>query len=278
MKTAVVTGANTGIGKEIARELARKGMRVIMACRDLAKAQAARDEIARETGNSAIEIVRLELSSLEEVRRCATEISARAEKLDVLVNNAGVSVSSRRLTPDGIEWDLGVNHVGPFLLTSLLLDLLRRSAPSRIVIVASGVHRRARLDFDAPQTEEGWSMLGAYSTTKLHNVLWCYELARRLAGPPPPPPRTTPGLVRSEFHRSFTNQPLVFRLLLKLIGKTAAKGAETAVFLASDPSVEGITGTYYDKLKPVRSSPVTYDQSVAQRSWGLTERLAGLKR
>jgi NAD(P)-dependent dehydrogenase (short-subunit alcohol dehydrogenase family) len=277
MKTAVVTGANTGIGKEIARGLARKGMRVIMACRDADKAEAARAEIAHDTGNTALEVVRLELSSLEEVRRSVVEISRRADKLDVLVNNAGVSIGDRRLTPDGIEWDLGVNHVGPFLLTSLLLDLMKRSSPSRIVIVASSVHRRARLDFDDPQTEKGWTRFGAYATSKLHNVLFSYELARRLAGTGVTVTCMNPGLVRSELYRSFTTQPLVFRLLLKLIGKSPEKGAQTAVLLAADASVEGVTGVYYDNLKPVRSSPVTYEEAAARRSWEMTERLAGIR-
>ena len=278
MMTAVVTGANTGIGREIARGLARQGTRVILACRDDAKGEAARAFITADIGKTPVELVHLDLASLDSVRQCAAEIKKRVDRLDVLVNNAGVSVGSRRRTPDGIEWDLGVNHVGPFLFTNLLLDLLKRSAPSRIVTVASAMHRRAKLDFDDFQAARGWTMVRAYSVSKLHNVLFTYELARKLAGTGVTVNCMNPGLVRSELYRSFTNQPLIFRMLLKLIGRTPEKGAETAVFLALEPSLVEITGAYYDNLKPVRSSKITYDDSVARKSWEVTERLAGLLR
>lgn len=308
-KTALVTGANTGMGKETARELARAGLRVVMTSRRREPGEAALREIAAETGNRDIHLMLLDLSSQAAIREFARELQARFDRLDILVNNAGVSVTEPALTPEGIEWTVGVNAFGPFLLTQLLLDLLKRSAPSRIVTVASGMHAISRLSLDrygegaargtegtargtegaargtegaargtevtSPGSKGTWSGNMAYADSKLMNILFTYELARRLEGSGVTATCAQPGLVNSEFFRNQKKMPFMLTLMLRLIGKTPAEGARTAVHLALSPDVEGQSGVCYDNLKPVRTSARSRDADLARRFWDLAERLTG---
>lgn len=301
-KTALVTGANTGMGKETARELARAGLRVVMTSRRREPGEVALREIAAETGNRDIHLMMLDLSSQAAIREFAREFQARFDTLDILVNNAGVSVTEPAFTPERIEWTVGVNAFGPFLLTQLLLDLLKRSAPSRIVTVASGMHAISRLSLDrygegaargtegaargtegaargtevtSPGSKGTWSGNMAYADSKLMNILFTYELARRLEGSGVTATCAQPGLVNSEFFRNQKKMPFMLTLMLRLIGKTPAEGARTAVHLALSPDVEGQSGVCYDNLKPVRTSARSRDADLARRFWDLAERLTG---
>jgi NAD(P)-dependent dehydrogenase (short-subunit alcohol dehydrogenase family) len=186
------------------------------------------------------------------------------------------------MTPDGIEWTVGVNAFGPFLLTILLLDLMKRSAPSRIVTVASGMHAISRLSLEhygkggAPGSRGAWSGNKAYADSKLMNILFTYELARRLQGTGVTATCAQPGLVNSEFFRNQRNMPFMLKLMLRLIGKTPAEGARTAVYLALSPEVERASGVCYDRLRPVRTSSRARDPDLAREFWVLAERLTGL--
>jgi len=282
-KTALITGANTGMGKETARELAKAGLRLIMTSRARESGEAAVREIAAETGNADIELMLLDLASQRSIRDFALEFQKRFDRLDILVNNAGVSIVDPALTPDGLEWTVGVNAFGPFLLTNLLLDLLKRSAPSRIVTVASGMHAISRLSLD--QYEKGvppgsrgvWSGNKAYADSKLMNILFTYELSRRLAGTRVTATCAQPGLVNSEFFRNQKRMPFMLKVMKRLIGKTPAEGARTAVYLALSPEVEGQTGVCYDDMRPARTSSRSYDTELARRFWELAERVTGAR-
>jgi retinol dehydrogenase-14 len=191
----------------------------------------------------------------------------------------GVSLVDPAVTPDGIEWTVGVNAFGPFLLTNLLLDLLKRSAPSRIVMVSSGMHAMSRLSLEEyekgvpPGARGRWSGNRAYADSKLMDVLFTYELCRRLAGTRVTATCAQPGLVNSEFFRNHRTIPFMLKVVKRLIGKTPAEGARTAVYLALSPEVEGVTGACYDNLRPVRTSSRSYDTELARRFWELAERL-----
>lgn len=295
MKTALVTGANTGMGKETARELAKAGLRVVMTSRSPESGQAALREIEGQTGNSDLHLLPLDLSSQESIRQSAREFLERFDRLDILVNNAGVSITQPALTKDGIEWTVGVNAFGPFLLTMLLLDLMKRSAPSRIVNVGSGMHAISRLSLDryekgvppgakgARRSEKGawsgsraWSGNRAYADSKLMNILFTYELARRLAGTGVTATCAQPGMVRSDFFRNQGKMPFMLKLTLRLIGKTPHEGARTAVHLALSSDVEGQSGVCYDNLRPTRTSARSRDPELARKFWDLAERMTGL--
>jgi retinol dehydrogenase-12 len=274
-KTAIVTGANTGMGKETARELARLGMKVIMACRNREKGEAARKEIVAETGNQDVQVMLLDLASRDSIRGFVREYTQRNERLDVLVNNAGVSLRERTET-DGVETTIATNHIGPFLLTILLVDLLKRSRPARVVLVASMVHRNARFDPEDFGGKRAWTGYGAYANSKLLNILFSFELARRLAGTGVTVTCLNPGLVNSEFFRNYRRIPFMLRVVKRLIGKTPAEGARTAVWLASAADAEGITGKYFENRAEAAASPVARDEALARKVWDLSERLAGL--
>jgi NAD(P)-dependent dehydrogenase (short-subunit alcohol dehydrogenase family) len=226
-KTAIVTGANTGMGKETARDLARKGMVVVMACRNLEKGEAARAEIMADTGASGMEVVHLDLASKASIRAFVNEFTRRHERLDVLVNNGGVSLTEFT-TSEGIETTIATNHLGPFLLTNLLLPALKASAPSRVVTVSSVMHKRARFDLADFDGSKHWSSYFAYNNSKLLNVLFTMELARRCAGTGVTVNCLNPGLVNSDFFRYYARLPLPLRIVKGLLGTTPAAGARTS--------------------------------------------------
>jgi retinol dehydrogenase-14 len=267
-KTVLVTGGTGGIGKATAAGLAALGAQVAITGRDLARTRAAAADIAATTGNPAVDAFAADMSSQRQVRRLAREVLAAYPRLDVLVNNVGGFWSTRRVTPDGLEHTFAVNHLAGFLLTDLLLARLKASAPARIVTVSSGAQRMGRLNFDDLQGERGYSGQRAYNQSKLANVLFSYELARRLNGSGVTATVLHPGVVRTGF--AADDPSPMWKILLPLIRpllKSPEKGAATSIYLASSPQVEGVTGKYFTNCKPKTSSKSSYDQATAARLW-----------
>jgi len=276
-KTVLVTGGTSGIGKATAVGLARLGARVGITGRDTARAEAAAAEIRAASNNSAVDAFAADLSSRTEVRRLAREVLECYAQLDVLVNNVGGFWAHRHLTADGLEHTFALNHLAPFLLTNLLLDRLIASAPVRVVTVSSGAHTAGRLDFDDLQGEKKYSGQHAYNASKLANVMFTYELARRLRGAGVTATVPHPGVVRTSFGAE--DQAAFFTILSPLIRpflKTTAQGAATSIYLASSAHVEGVTGQYFANSKPKKSSTSSYDTRVAGRLWQVSADLVGL--
>lgn len=283
-KVALITGANTGIGFETAKTLLQKGYYVVLGCRDKAKAEAARAQLRQLVPAAAgVEVATFDLADLCSVRDWAKRAQDVGAPLDVLVNNAGVMACPQMATKDGFEYQLGVNHLGHFLLTNMLLPLLSTpDRPSRVVNVSSAAHYFGRIDFDDLQSARGYQPWKAYGQSKLANVLFTYELARRL----PPTASCTantlhPGVVNTELARyllpdqtAWWQQPLIE--ISKAFALTPEQGAQTSIYLASSPEVEGLSGKYYDKCRPVSSSKESYDLDVARRFWDVSAELVGL--
>jgi retinol dehydrogenase 12 len=270
-KVCLVTGSNSGIGKETALGLARLGATIVMVCRDQRKGEAAQAEIKAKSANPSVDLLIADLASQQSIRQLAREITERYPQMHVLVNNAGISPSQRTLTVDGIEVTFAVNHLAPFLLTNLLLDRLKASAPARIVTVASTAQHA--LDFDDLQSEKHYSMFATYGQSKLANILFTYELARRLEGSGVTANCLHPGVVATNLARDFNP---FFRLMARLLFTSPTKGAETSIYLASASEVEGLSGKYFAKKRQARSSPESYDVTSAQRLWQISEQLTQL--
>lgn len=276
-KVVAITGANTGIGKETAVALARMGAIVAMTSRDPGRGAEALTDVRARSGSNAVELLSLDLADLGSVRACATELLDRYDRLDVLVDNAGLVMARRTVTTDGFETTFGVNHLGHFYLTNLLLDRLRASAPARVVVVASQAHKMARqgLDFDDLQTaRRRYRGFDAYSRSKLANLYFVRELARHLAGTGVTVNAAHPGYVASRFGRDgdMYFEPLL-RLGAKLIAISPEEGARTSVYLASSAEVDGVTGGYYLKCRPVSMSKNAQDDVAARRLWDASDAL-----
>lgn len=266
-KTVLITGSTDGIGKQSALELARMGATVILHGRDYAKGSSTLQEIGKLTGNDKLDLFVADLSSQNQVRNFAAEVERKYTRLDVLINNAGVYMHHRQLTDDGLEMTFAVNHLAPFLLSSLLLNLLRKSAPARIVTVSSIAHQRARLDFDNLQAEKKFDAYGSYALSKLANILFTYELADRLDGSAVTATTLHPGVIDTKLLRigfgSFG-------------GRSLEEGATTTVYLASSPNVAGISGKYFVDCAERASSPLSYDVKLRKELWRRSETLVGL--
>ena len=275
-KTCLVTGATAGIGKETALGLARQGATVVVAGRNRERCTATVEQIKAQTGNSSVDFLVADLSSLQEVRKLAGQVKERYPRLDVLVNNAGAIMLSRRLSVDGIELTIALNHLSYFLLTNLLLDHLAASAPARIVNVSSSSHRKARIRFDDLEGQRRYGGMRAYSQSKLANVFFTYELARRLEGTGVTANALHPGLVATNFLSNNGKLGQFLCFFMGLRGMSAPKGALTSIYLASSAEVEGVTGRFYEKSREVRSSPSSYDRSVAERLWQVSAEMTGL--
>ncbi|HJQ71385.1 MAG TPA: SDR family oxidoreductase [Blastocatellia bacterium] len=273
-KVALVTGANSGIGKETALALARMKANLVIVCRDNDRGRAALEEIKSKSDNPSVELMICDLSSQTQIRKLAEEFKQKHDRLDVLVNNAGVILTRRRVTEDGLEATFAINHLAYFLLTNLLLDLINKSAPARIVNVSSTVHKSATIDFNDLQSERSYSSMRAYGQSKLANVLFTYELARRLEGTGVTVNCLHPGVIATNIFRDISG---VVGAAAKLFLKSPRRGAETSIYLASSPEVEGITGKYFDDRRAVRSSPESYDEAIAGRLWQVSERLTNLQ-
>lgn len=267
-RICVVTGANRGIGQATAEGLAARGARVILVCRRVGDGDAVARQIAeKELPRPAV--VGADLSSQSSIRQAAAEIQARHSQIHVLINNAGIIPPRREVTVDGLEMQFAVNHLAYFLLTHLLLPQLRAGAPSRIVNVSSGAHTHARIDFDDLQSEREYDPKDVYSRTKLANVLFTYELARRLDGTGVTVNALEPGIVATRMLDAYMGAPSTF-------GASPAEGAQTSIHLASAPALTGVTGEYFARKKPVSSSRESYDEASARRLWEVSERLTGL--
>lgn len=269
-RTVLLTGGNAGIGKATAVVLARCGAHVVITARDEARGRAAVAEIRERSGSSDVELMLLDLADLSSVRALAAAFAARYERLDVLINNAGVIRTDREETVDGFETTIGVNHLGPFLLTLRLLPLLRASAPARIVNVASMAHRRAELDPDDLHHEDrAYRPMAAYAASKLANILFTRELARRLDGTGVTVNACHPGTIASGFGRDGDTRG-IFPVLLAIARPFMLRpehGAVTPTHLAGSPEVAGATGGYYVRRRRVRPSAAARDEELARRLW-----------
>ena len=267
-KTVLVTGGTGGIGKATAGGLARLGARVAIVGRDRQRAQAAAQDIRAEHGAASVDVFVADLSSQAEVHQLAADVLQSYPHLDVLVNNVGGFWANRHPTVDGLERTFAVNHLAPFLLTNLLLERLTSSAPARIVTVSSGAQSMGRLDFEDLQGERAYSGSRAYNQSKLANVLFTYELARRLEQGPVTANVLHPGVVRTSFGAE-DQQPFwkVLAPLARPFMKSPERGAATPIYLASSPEVQGVTGAYFVNRKPKSSSKPSYDTQAAARLW-----------
>ncbi|HVT66236.1 MAG TPA: SDR family oxidoreductase [Trebonia sp.] len=276
--TCLVTGATSGIGQETALRLAVLGATVIIVARDAARGEAAGAEIRRRVPPAQVEVMTADLASLAQVHRLADEVQARQKRLDVLVNNAGVIAPRRRLTVDGLETTFAVNHLAPFLLTSLLRGLLERSAPARVVTVSSAAHKQVRaIPWDGLPYATGFPQGQAYPLSKLANILFTTELARRLAGTGVTANCLHPGFVRTALGRDVTGVLGAVLPFILRFQPDPGSGAETPVYLASAPEVAGMTGGYFVRCKPAQPSPLARDRQAAARLWTLSEELCGLR-
>lgn len=277
-KVVLVTGATDGIGKVTALELARLGAQVVLVGRNPTKGQAVVREIRTQSGNQQVELMTADLSSQAEIQHLADEFKSRYARLDVLVNNAGATFFSRLESVDGIEMTFALNHLNYFLLTHLLLDLLKASAPARIVNVSSGAHRSGRMNFadlEGKQSFGGWR---AYSQSKLANVLFTYELARRLEGTGVTANALHPGFVATRFgHNNGALANAGMKVAQSLFAVSPEKGAETNIYLAASPDVEGVSGQYFEKSRAVSSSKASYDEAAARQLWAISEQMTGIR-
>jgi retinol dehydrogenase-14 len=275
-KVCLITGATSGIGKATAMGLANMGASVVMVGRDRGRGEAAMAEIRESSPNASVDLMLADVSSQEQIRRLADEFKEAYPRLDVLINNAGVFLSKRVRTADGIEMTFAVNHLAYFLLTNLLLDMLKASAPSRIVNVSSGAQSNGTIDFDDLQGEKEYKGTKAYSQSKLANVLFTYELARRLQGSDVTANCLHPGAVRTNFGSGSSGIFGVMVRALRLFMISPEKGAETSIYLASSPEVEGVSGRYFVKKTEARLSDVSYDERVSRRLWEMSAELTNV--
>jgi NAD(P)-dependent dehydrogenase (short-subunit alcohol dehydrogenase family) len=280
-KTVIITGGNSGIGLESAVALARSGADVMITARDPERGKGAVDDIKTRSGSTAVDLAVFDLASLASVRAGAAELLDRCPRIDVLINNAGLVLSERTETEDGYETTFAVNHLGPFLLTNLLLDRIKASAPARIVNVASTAHKAARkgLDFDDLQNTAGYKQMQVYGESKLANILFTTELSRRLAGTGVTANSLHPGTVRTGYGRDGDTTGLlaVGIKIGALFFMSAEKGADTSVYLASSPEVAAISGEYFIKRKVRQPSAAAADADAAKRLWDVSEQLVGLR-
>ncbi len=275
----MVTGASSGIGKATALELARLGATVILVCRDRSKGESVIDEIRRKYSDVNVDLLLADLLSLDSVSAAANQYLEKYEHLHVLVNNAGAFFMKRRVTADGIERSFAVNYLSHFLLTNLLLDVLKQSAPARIVNMTGSHHSKATINFDDLQLERHYSGSHAIAHSKLAEILFTYELARRLEGTGVTANCLHPGVVATEFVDKAEDFPTVIKYIYRLAKpfmKSPLEGAETVIYLATSPKAEGVTGKYYVNKKVIESSPESYDTDVAGRLWDVSLALTGL--
>ena len=277
-KICMVTGANSGIGKATALELAQMGATVVMVCRDRARGEEARREITTKSRSNAVDLLQADLSSQQSIRQLVENFQHRYTHLHVLINNAGAAFPGRRReTVDGLEMTFAVNYLAPFLLTNLLLDVLKASAPARIVNVSSAAHKSGYIQLDDLQAEKLYRPMRTYPQAKLAVVLFTYELARRLQGTEVTANCLHPGFVATNFAQS-DGGPAV-RLLVKVLGSfgtSPQEGAKTSIYLASSPEVEGITGQYFVKSIPRRSAAISYDESLQRQLWEQSAKLVNV--
>lgn len=275
-KTCVITGANTGIGKAAAESLAALGATIVMVCRNRERGEQARSEItvaAQKSGRGgSVELFIADLSSQAEVRAVARDILFAHPRIDVLVNNAGLALKHRELTVDGIERTFAVNYLAYFMLAHLLLPALRAAGHARIINVASGAHARGKLEFDNLQGERRYRNLQMYSSSKLQDVMFSYALARKLAGTGITANTLHPGVVATEIWR----QVAILRSLGRWFMLSPEKGARTTVYLAASPDVDGVTGKYFEKCQPAKTTRLSRDETLQEKLWSTSVAMTGV--
>jgi retinol dehydrogenase-12 len=277
-KIILITGATSGIGEVAARELARMGATVIVVGRAATRGQATIAKIKAATGSQTVDLLLANLASLADVRRLAQQVIDSYPRLDVLINNAGAIFFQRALSPDGIEMTWALNVLSPFLLTNLLLDRLKASAPARIINVASDAHQGAKIDFNDLEKQHGYSAFGysAYGQSKLALILLTHALAKRLEGTSVTVNSLHPGFVATRFGKGGNAFTSAGMRVAQLFAISPEKGAETIVYLASSPEVVGVSGKYFVKSREARSSAASYDDAAAGRLWEICEQMTGL--
>ncbi|HCN23802.1 MAG TPA: short-chain dehydrogenase [Candidatus Marinimicrobia bacterium] len=271
-KICLITGATDGIGKETARCLGKQNAQLILVGRNPEKGEKVQKKLIAITGNDQIDIMTADLSNMNAIQKLSAEIHKKYNKLNVLINNAGAFFSKREITDDGFEKTFALNHLGYFLLTKLLLDLIKKGKTPRIINVASGAHIGATLDFDNLQGKNDYSGWAAYKRSKLMNIMFTYKLAELLKDTPITVNTLHPGFVRTRFGDNNTGIVGIGLNLVKKIGAISIKkGAETSVFLATSPTVKGVSGKYFVKCKPEKSSSSSYNKSDIDRLWRTTD-------
>ncbi|QNO13967.1 SDR family oxidoreductase [Alkalicella caledoniensis] len=277
-KVVLITGANSGVGKATATELARMGATIIMACRNKERGEEALKEVRERSNSKKVELMLCDLASLSDIRCFCEKFEEKYQRLDVLINNAGVILPRRQLTKDGFEMQLGVNHFGHFLLTNLLLNLLTNSSHARIINVSSGAHKVGKIQFEDLGLEKRYNLMKAYSRSKLANILFTYELARRLEGTGVTVNCLHPGAVSTNMgvDRETGFGKLIHKILKGFL-QTPLEGAATSIYLATSKEVEGVSGKYFYKQKPIESSKSSHDIDLAKRLWNVSEAVVGLK-
>jgi NAD(P)-dependent dehydrogenase (short-subunit alcohol dehydrogenase family) len=275
-KVCLVTGATNGIGLETARALVGSGASVLVHGRDLTRARAVAEDLARTTGNPKVRAVQADFARLADVRQLAQELNASVPRLDVLVNNAGMMSATRGRSAEGYDLTFAVNHLAPFLLTNLLLPSLTSAAAGRIVVVASAAHRRARLDFDDLMNIKVSGLLPAYARSKLANILFTRTLAQRLQGSTTTANALHPGFVNSHIFHATPALRWLLMPFAPFLMRTAAQGAATSIFLATSPQVAGVSGAYYERGRQVAPSEAAQSATDGERLWQESARLTGL--
>lgn len=269
-KTVVITGANTGIGKETAIDLAKRGAKVIIACRDMEKGETALKEVIEKSANENVTCMKLDLSDSKSIREFADNINKGEEKLNILINNAGVMVCPYGKTADGFEMQIGVNHMGHFLLTYLLLDLIKKSAPARIINVSSMAHSFGSINLDDINSEKSYDKQRAYAQSKLANVLFTRSLAKRLQGTGVTTYSLHPGVVQTDLWRHLNGPQQFVMKVVSPFTKSSTEGAQTTIYCAVEPSLENESGGYYSDCAPAKCSSKAQDDDTAQKLWELS--------
>jgi len=265
------------MGKATATQLAKTGATVVILCRNKERGEKALIDIKTESGNNAIDLFICNLGNMASIRKFVKEFKVKYTKLNVLINNAGVILPSRHETSDGYELQFGVNHLGSFLLTNLLLDTIINSAPARIINVSSGAHKVGKIHFEDVNLKENYNLIKAYSQSKLWNILFSYELAERLKGSKVTVNCLHPGAVATEMGiNRKTGFGATITRMVKPFFQTPLEGASTAIYLATSEEVSGITGKYFYKKKPIKSSKLSYNKEISKKLWKLSEKLVDL--
>jgi len=270
-KVCIVTGSNSGIGKETAISLAEMGATIVMVVRDKEKGEVARSDIIKESGNTAVDLMICDLSSMESIRGFAKEFKNKYNRLDVLVNNAGAVLNKRQVTDEGFEVTLAVNYLAPFLLTHELLSLLKESAPARVVNLSSGLHKSAKLNLDDLQSESSYKSRTVYSSAKLMVIMYTYEMARRLKDTGVSVNVVLPGFVATNLGRN--SGSMVSRIMfgmMKPFQLSPKEGAETSIYVASSADVEGVTGKCFEKKAETETSEISNDAELQKQLWDAT--------
>jgi NAD(P)-dependent dehydrogenase (short-subunit alcohol dehydrogenase family) len=277
-KICLVTGANSGIGKATALELARQGATVVMVCREAGRGKTAQEEIIKVSGNRTVDLLVADLSSQEAIHKLAEDFKQRYTHLHVLINNAGMVMLRRTETVDGLEMTLAVNYLAPFLLTHLLLDTLKASAPARIIHVSSDSQATGKLQLDALQSEHNYQFMRAYSQSKLALVMFTYALARRLQGSGVTVNCLHPGFVATGIGQRGSGAlgAVVTNIIFSFLGISPEEGAQTTLYLATSPDVAEVSGKYFVKSVPKRSAAISYDEPLQEVLWNESEKLVHL--